>query len=46
MTCLKPDRSVAENDELSLRGRGKLRVLSFDGQTRRGRLSMTVGVYT
>ena len=45
MTCLKPDRAVTENDELSLRGRGKLRVLSIGGQTRRGRLSMTVGIY-
>lgn len=45
LTCLKPDRAVAENDELSLRGRGKLRVLSFGGETRRGRLAMTVGLY-
>ena len=45
LTCLKPDRPIAENDELSLRGRGKLRVLSLGGATRRGRLALTVGIY-
>lgn len=45
LTCQKPDRPVAEGDELSLRGRGKLRVLSLGGETRRGRLSVTVGLY-
>lgn len=45
LPCLKPDRSVQEGDVLSLRGRGKLRVLSLGGQTRRGRLSLTLGLY-
>lgn len=45
LTCLKPDRAVAENDELSLRGAGKLRVLHLDGETRRGRTALTVGIY-
>lgn len=45
LTCLKPDRTVAENDELSLRGAGKLRVLHLDGETRRGRTALTVGIY-
>lgn len=45
LTCLKPDRNVAENDELSLRGAGKLRVLRLEGEKRRGRTALTVGIY-
>lgn len=45
LTCLKPDRTVAENDALSLRGAGKLRVLRLEGETRRGRLAVTVEVF-
>ncbi len=45
LTCLKPDRQIAEGDELSVRGEGKLRVLSVNGTTKRGRLAVTVGIY-
>jgi len=45
LTCLKPDRSVAEGDEFSVRGCGKGRILCFDGETRKGRLALTVGIY-
>lgn len=45
LTCLKPDRPVREGSELSLRGKGKLRVLSIDGTTRKGRQGLTLGIY-
>lgn len=45
LTCTKPDRAIGEMDEVSLRSKGKLRVLSIDGTTRKGRLGVTVGIY-
>lgn len=45
LTCLKPDRCLSEGDELSLRGSGKLRVLTIHGETRKNRLALTVGIY-
>lgn len=45
LTCQKPDRAVAEGDELSVRGCGKGKILHIDGETRKGRLALTVGIY-
>ena len=45
LTCLKPDRAVAAGDEVSVRGCGKLKILREDGETRKGRLAFTVGIY-
>lgn len=45
LTCLKPDRAVAEGDELSVRGCGKGKLLRINGETRKGRLALTVGIY-
>lgn len=45
LPCLKPDRPVGEGDTLSVRGLGKLRVLSLNGNTKKGRLSLTLGKY-
>ncbi len=45
LTCLKPDRSVHECDEISVRGMGKMKILSLDGQTRKERQALTVGIY-
>ncbi len=45
LTCCKPDRAVAEGDELSVRGCGKLKILQSGGETRKGRLALTVGIY-
>lgn len=45
LTCLKPDRAVAAGDKISLRGKGKLCILSADGVTRKGRQGVTVGIY-
>lgn len=45
LSCLKPDRPVQEGSELSLRGKGKLKILSVDGTTRKGRQGLTLGIY-
>ncbi len=45
LTCLKPDRPVGEADEISLRGKGKARILSVDGVTRKGRQGITIGIF-
>lgn len=45
LICLKPDHLVSEGSELSLRGKGKLRILSIDGITRKGRQGLTLGIY-
>lgn len=45
LTCLKPDRMVQEGSELSLRGKGKMKILSVDGMTRKGRQGITLGIY-
>ena len=43
--CLKPDRQLAQEDVIALRGKGKMKLLSLDGETRRSRLALTVGIY-
>ena len=43
--CVKPDRQLAPQDVLALRGKGKLRILSLDGETKKGRQAVTVGIY-
>lgn len=45
LTCLKPDHAVKEGDELSVRGCGKGRIIQINGETRKGRLALTVGIY-
>ena len=45
LTCLKPDRSVCESDEISARGMGKMKILSLNGQTRKERFALNVGIY-
>lgn len=45
LTCLNPDRAVEECDTLSLRGYGKLKLCSVNGETRKGRIALTVGIY-
>lgn len=45
LTCLKPDRTVSEGDELSFRGCGKAKLLRLDGETRKGRIALAVGIY-
>ena len=43
--CLKPDKQLAPGDVIALRGRGKLKVLSLDGETKKGRQAFTIGIY-
>lgn len=45
LTCCKPDRLLREGEEVSLRGKGKLRILSLGGETRKGRLALTIGIF-
>lgn len=45
LTCLKPDAAVREGDDLSLRGRGKLRILQVQGRTRKDRIALNVGIF-
>lgn len=45
LPCEKPDRQLIEGETLSLRGKGKLRILEQSGQTKRGRIALTVGMY-
>ena len=45
LPCLKPDCAVQENDTVSVRGLGKLRVLALGGLTKKGRLALTLGKY-
>lgn len=43
--CLKPDAEVGGGDVISLRGRGKGRVLEIGGQSRKGRLFVKAEIY-
>lgn len=41
----RPDIQVVQGDVLSMRGSGRVKVLSVNGETRKGRLAMKVFVY-
>lgn len=43
--CLKTDVPVREGDVLSLRGKGKGRLLTFGGNSRKGRIFVTTEIY-
>lgn len=45
LVCQKADRMISVADELSVRGMGKMKLLSEHGQTRKDRTAITVGVY-
>lgn len=45
LICQKPDRTLAEGDTVSVRGAGKLRVLSVGGTTKKGRVALVLGKY-
>ncbi len=45
LPCLKPDKLVAENDVISLQGHGKLRLESIRGNTKKGRVAITLERY-
>ncbi|MGN1306316.1 MAG: RNA-binding protein [Faecousia sp.] len=45
LTSCKPDRLLSEGDEVSLRGSGKFRILTLGGETKKGRLALTIGIF-
>ncbi len=42
LPCEKPDRTVPEGAKISVRGLGKLRLSGVNGQTKKGRISVTI----
>lgn len=43
--CEKPDRAVAENAKISVRGLGKMKLRKINGQTKKGRISIIIDRY-
>lgn len=45
LPCEKPDRAVAEGATISVRGLGKIKLATVNGQTKKGRISVTIHRY-
>lgn len=45
LPCEKPDKSVDEGDKISVRGLGKTKLASINGQTKKGRISVLIERY-
>lgn len=45
LPCEKPDKSVTEGMKISVRGLGKIKLASIGGQTKKGRISITIHRY-
>ena len=45
LPCEKPDKSVAEGMKISIRGLGKIKIQSVNGQTKKGRISVVIHRY-
>ena len=45
LSCEKPDKSVNEGAKISLRGFGKIKLESVNGQTKKGRISVVIHRY-
>lgn len=45
LPCEKPDKSVAEGMKISVRGLGKIKLHSVNGQTKKGRISVVIHRY-
>ena len=45
LPCEKPDKSVAEGAKISVRGLGKIKLTSVNGQTKKGRISVVIHRY-
>lgn len=45
LPCEKPDKSVAEGSCVSVRGLGKIKLYSVNGQTKKGRISVVIHRY-
>lgn len=45
LSCVKPDKPIAEGDKISLRGFGKIQLRHINGQTKKGRISVVIDRY-
>ena len=45
LPCEKPDKAVAEGMKISVRGLGKIKIQSVNGQTKKGRISVVIHRY-
>ncbi len=45
LPCEKPDKTVPEGAKISVRGLGKIRLTSVNGQTKKGRISVVIHRY-
>lgn len=45
LPCEKPDKPVVEGAKISVRGLGKIKLRSVNGQTKKGRISVTIDRY-
>ncbi len=45
LPCEKPDKQVAEGAKISVRGLGKIRLRAVNGETKKGRISVTIDRY-
>ena len=45
LPCEKPDKAVAEGCKISVRGLGKIKLRSVNGQTKKGRISIMIDRY-
>ena len=45
LPCEKPDKTVAEGMKISVRGLGKIKLKSVNGQTKKGRISVVIDRY-
>lgn len=45
LPCEKPDKAVEEGAKISVRGLGKIKLTAVNGQTKKGRISVTIDRY-
>ena len=45
LPCEKPDKAVSEGAKISVRGLGKIQLTNVGGQTKKGRISITINRY-
>jgi RNA-binding protein YlmH len=45
LPCEKPDKAVTEGAKISVRGLGKIRLTTVNGQTKKGRISVVIHRY-
>ena len=45
LPCEKPDKNITEGSKISIRGLGKIKLVTVGGQTKKGRISVTIHRY-